>query len=385
MRKRAYIIAAFYSYSYDVRIRYVAPCLEKLGFEVKVITSNFDHRNKKKYEIDKSDVDIISVPEYKSNLSIKRIRSHYVYAKHVYKLLNDERPDLIYVITPPNFLFSFVGKFRKKNDSIVIFDIDDVWPESLPIGGTIKKLSTPILKIWSGLRDHNLKYADGVICECNLFKNIISANCGKAMIETIYMCKRDYGCIGTPTVIKDNVLSFAYIGSINNIIDIDFIISFLSEINNYKTVSLDIIGNGEKSDDLIDELQKRDILYTYHGAIYDNQEKNKILRECQFAINVMKPSVTVGATMKSLEYFHWGLALINNIPADTEDIVNTEKCGFNITPDNFKDVEMKLAQMTNTEIEMMKKNSRKVFLSYFEEQVVVEKFLEFLNIVLNQK
>ena len=54
----------------------------------------------------------------------------------------------------------------------------------------------------------------------------------------------------------------------------------------------------------------------YHGKVFDSKEKNRIFETCHYGLNIMKDSVFVGLTMKSMDYFE-GLPIINNIQGDT--------------------------------------------------------------------
>ena len=92
----------------------------------------------------------------------------------------------------------------------------------------------------------------------------------------------------------------------------------------------------------------------------------------------MKNTVSVGATMKSLEYFHEGLILINNIPADTADIINHYGCGFNIVKD-YTEVVKKISDLSDKDINSIRKNSRRVYEELFDTQIFKKEFLRFLN------
>ena len=72
---------------------------------------------------------------------------------------------------------------------------------------------------------------------------------------------------------------------------------------------------------------------------------------------MMKKMVCVGLTMKSIDYFEFGLPLINNIKGDTWDIIEKEKCGINISIDNETLKENIVSYYSND----MRSNSRKVF------------------------
>ena len=59
-------------------------------------------------------------------------------------------------------------------------------------------------------------------------------------------------------------------------------------------------------------------------------EKINILAPCDYALNIMKDNVSVGLTIKSIDYLSYGLPLINNIKGDTWKLINDEKIGLNI-------------------------------------------------------
>ena len=49
-----------------------------------------------------------------------------------------------------------------------------------------------------------------------------------------------------------------------------------------------------------------------------------------FCINIMKESVCVGLTMKSMDYFEYGIPLLNNIKGDTWKIIEKYGVGYNL-------------------------------------------------------
>lgn len=376
MKKSAVIITPFFNYSYEVRIKYLYELLEK-EYDVIIISSNFDHRTKSKYQIERQNVEQIETPSYKKNISFKRIRSHYIFSKKAAKRVLELKPNLLYVSGPPNYLFHFSSKLKKKLPMMkMIFEIGDMWPETMPVSSKMKLILSPILGIWSSLRNKSLKKADSVICECELFESKVSRYSNNTNV--IYLCKDNYDPY-TVLKLESDVLKFAYLGSINNIIDLDIITDFLLELQKYKEVEISIIGSGEKKEELISKLNEKNIPNKYFGNIYTNEEKCSILEKCHFGLNVMKSTVMVGATMKSLEYFHWGLALINTIEGDTEKMVNDFQCGFNISKSNIKELAIQISKMTTNEINQMRINSRKIFLEKFETNVVSNQLSQIID------
>lgn len=377
--KKAVIVTPFDNYSYNVRVKYIEQCLYTMGYDVVVLSADFDHRKKCHYSAKRPNLELLHVPEYTSNLSFQRMYSHYCFARSVYDRLRDIRPELIYGSTPPNFLVSYLAKYKKRFPSVkLIFEVGDLWPETLPLSGKIKLVASPFLYIWRILRDRYINKGNGLICECNLFKDVIGKHVRLHNTQTIYLCKENRLDSFLPNPVEDT-LYFAYVGSINNIIDTDLIVKALASVKKQRPVHFDIIGGGENASELENRCREAGIEFINHGIVYDEQQKLSILGQCQFAFNIMKTSVMVGATMKSLEYFHSGLILINNIPADTEAILSQYGCGFNVSKENIEEISGDIAKLTAEDILRMQKASRLVFEEKFDESVVTKQFKQYIE------
>lgn len=340
--------------NYDIRLRYVEDVLSELGYSVIFICSDFDHGAKSSYVIDKENAIQIHVKQYEKNLSIDRIKSHLQFSKKVYFKLKEINPDLIYAIIPPNSLVKKLSLYRKKNKKTkLIYDIFDLWPESLPVSGTVKKL----LFCWKNLRDKHLRIADKVFTECDYYKRFLPKS---NSYKTAYLCKPERNLKFN----HDNEhINFIYLGSINSLIDIKAIINFLICVKNVKPVSLSIIGNGERVEEFKALLSAAEITFRDFGAIYDESEKDKVISECHFGINMYRAGLCIGLTMKSLEYFSRGLPIINCNIADTYDIVEKYGCGFNISVD--KDVKDMFKDFNEEKWLKMHSNTKKAYAENF--------------------
>lgn len=378
--KKAVIISPFFRNGYEIRTKYIINYFQDLGYSTLVLTSDFDHREKKYIQIDKPNVKAIHAKPYYKNLSFARIASHIDFAKRVIKLVEDINPELLYVSGPPNYLYYVAGKYKKNHINCeTIYEIGDMWPETMPISQRSKKILAPIFSLWSYYRNSSLPYADAVVYECSLFKQKLSKYRKNKKNYTIYLCKENVVDFKLPLEVPKEELGIAYVGTINNIIDIDLIVDFLDKLNRKRNIRLDVIGSGEKKVEMLDRIKQSGINVNDYGVIYDDAEKGKILRNCQFGLNIMKPSVMVGATMKSLEYFHWGLGIINNISADTWDIVNNYKCGVNISKKNIDEVAENVANLSPNNILDIRKMSRKVYLTFFDERIIKKQFMDIFH------
>lgn len=332
MKKKAILISCFDWY--EKRLEPIRETLLAQNFDVMIVLCDFDHISKEYFAKKKSHCVYISVPKYNKNLSVNRLYSHVVFARKVYGILMDIKPDFVYALLPPNSIAECCVRYKKKTKVKLVFDIIDLWPESIPIGVL---QNTPPFLVWKNLRNRNLKYADYIFTECALYqdelKNVL---CEK--YSTLYLFKNQTECEKRSIDIEsckehnNKTISLGYVGSMNYIVDISSIVDVVKFFqDNGMEVDLHLIGDGEGRKHLLEELYKIKCKTNYYGKIFDEQEKIKILSKCDFGLNLMVDTVKVGLTIKSIDYFSYGLPIINNIKGDTWKIVEDYEIGYNIT------------------------------------------------------
>src|SRR5699024_1181741 len=114
--------------------------------------------------------------------------------------------------------------------------------------GKIKKI--PPFTLWGNMRDKNLKSSDLVITECDLYQTVLTRTLQNVKTKTVYLAKKDINVIANPLLSEDEV-HLAYLGSINNIIDISKIKEVIEAFGKHKPVTLHIVGDGESKQELI--------------------------------------------------------------------------------------------------------------------------------------
>ncbi|MDD5792967.1 MAG: hypothetical protein PUD22_10320, partial [Erysipelotrichaceae bacterium] len=315
--------------------------LKGKGYELLALTSNFSHV-KKDYRFEVvADFTAIETRSYKKNLSIARMASHRKFAKDAFRMIEDYDPDLIYCLAPANSLIKECDAYKKKHPSCkIIIDIIDMWPESLPLSFLRK---TPPAKLWQKLRKDHLSCAEKVIAECAYYLDVLRKEY-PGDIKVIYWCK-DEGIYQTGTI-NDDKLRLCYLGSINNIIDIELIRRTIEK--SQKAVEVHIIGDGERREEMIKSL-KEVAEVQYHGLVYDGERKREIMGNCHAGINIYKEGLYIGLTSKCIDYFQYGLPLINNIRSDTYDFINNCNVGVNIDNNCHFDVEKLIALRNNNQ------------------------------------
>lgn len=312
--------------TYEHRVDLLFHYFELKGNNVLVYTSNYKHIEKIKRNDKKRCFIYFNAIPYKKNMSMIRLFSHHKLARDIFKRVEYQKIDFLWVLIPPNSFVKEATKYKMTHQNVkLVFDVIDMWPETMPIN---KVENLYPIKKWKVLRDNYISKADYVVTECDLYQEKLVNLIEIEKMSTIYLAREIKQFKSNLNLPKDKI-SLCYLGSINNIIDISTIENIIKTIMIEKPVVLHIIGDGENKEKLIKCIKKTGADVVFHGKIYNETEKQSIFDQCHFGLNIMKDSVFVGLTMKSIDYFEGGLPIINNIKGDTWNIVDDNKIGFN--------------------------------------------------------
>ncbi len=365
------------THHYAERTRYIEAVLQSAGYACTYITSDFHHTSKKRHKVDLPHCIQIPTNRYTKNISPQRILSHIRFAKDAMKTVQQLRPDLLYVEVPPNSLCREAARYKRKNpQTAVIFDIFDLWPESFP-NSRAKQLFKLPFGVWARFRNKGLPAADLVLTECDLFKEKLARYLAGTEQRTLYLCRPEATAQESLAPAGEK-LQLCYLGAINNIIDIPTIAALVGQLNTLRPTALHIIGDGESREDFVSAVKATGAEVIFHGKIYDNAEKQAIFDRCSFGLNIMKDSVCIGLTMKSVDYFAGGLPIINTIGGDTANLVETAGIGVNVKREDLAETAREILACDSA---AMGKNTLDVFCKLFAFDV----FSENLTAALEQK
>ncbi len=365
---------------YKERLKYVKEVFEKNGHEVLYFTSDFEHISKH-YVKKLPGVNYIHTKAYDKNLSIGRILSHIDFARKVYQELENRKPDCIYALVPPNSVAKVVAKYGKKySNTRIFFDVIDMWPESMPFNKENWLFHVPY-KMWQGIRDKYIHQADIVFTECDFYQEHIKTVVTPDKLQTLHLVKDILQKVDDSKEAFEGII-FAYLGSINNILDIDGICSILSKLVKRRPVKVRLIGVGETKAVFIERLKMLGVDVADEGAIYEETEKNRILHQCDFGLNMMKKGTYVGLTTKSIDYFSAGLPVLNNIAGDTEHLVEKYDAGFNVRKQPEDMLITQLVELSAERKEQLHQNAFRLFCSNFTPEIFRSKLEERLQGIL---
>lgn len=310
--------------TYEHRVNLLVEHFTACGEKVHVITSDWRHFHKEVRSQCPEGYEMVHVKPYIKNLSADRLMSHHYFSKDAIARVEQLRPKLLWVLVPPNSLVKDAAAYKRKHpDSKLVLDLIDMWPETMPIS---RFKSLPPFSFWRELRDKYLSHADAVVTECSLYQSLLKDKCMPERLHTLHLARHIQPRRINPAPPQDRV-ALCYLGSINNIIDIPCIAEIVRNID--RNVELHIVGDGEKREELIEEATAAGAKVFFHGKVYNPERKQEIFDLCHFGLNIMKDSVFVGLTMKSMDYFECGLPIINNIRGDTWNFVEEYALGLN--------------------------------------------------------
>lgn len=367
--------------TYGERVEMVRKYFMSKGHEVQLILSDYKHLEKvRNDETPKDGYTYIHVPAYYKNLSVARLKSHIIFSKKVVKEAEKLKPEMIYVLVPPNSLVKEFSLYKNRNTQVkLIYDVIDMWPETMPI--PFFKRHFPF-SLWKGLRDKYISLSDYVITECDLYQKFLTNSANIDKLSTIHLTRRN-----SREVVRDYIsretMDVCYLGSINNIVDINIICSILMQLSAEYKVIFHIIGKGEKKAKLIHKVSQTNVQIIDHGIVYEKSRKMDIFSQCDFGLNIMKKSVCVGLTMKSIDYFEAGLPVINNIQGDTFEYVAAYGIGVNLNKKGEIDLEkIKILKKT---MNIVREKVLWLYNSEFSQDVFVQKMDKIYQTVMGGK
>lgn len=334
------------------------------NYNTKVIYCKFSHSLKKNRLINNENFIPVNSLKYNRNISISRFISHFIFSINVIKLLIIYKPKILLINFPPNILIlpSLVSKILHK--SKIIIDIIDFWPESFPINNSIiKKLFNISFGFYLRfLRFVGFEIANLILTQSNIF---INTSLFKYKYKTKLIGLVKSNTIDIKIADTSKVFTFCYIGNVGKIYDFDSLVNILFELGKFQEVKLDIIGLGENLDYLINKLNNLNIKYEYHGVIYNELDKSRIISKAWFGYNGYKESTNVSISYKFVDYVSYFIPVLNSANGDTWKVIDKDELGLNFNSKNIENIVLKLNSIKYDDIIKMKFNVQNYYTHHY--------------------
>ena len=113
------------------RTNYLPQFLHDNGYDVEVVTTNFNHHRKEhvnKAEDRDYGMTLLNEKGYTKNVSFKRLISINSYKRNLKKyLLNNRKVDVVYAFVPPHSIAQVAHKYAKRVGAKFVIDVRDLW------------------------------------------------------------------------------------------------------------------------------------------------------------------------------------------------------------------------------------------------------------------
>lgn len=160
------------------RLFYLAELFAKYGYEVEVITSRFQHWEKKfrdAAEIAKIEspckITLLDETGYTKNVQVKRILSHRKLAKNILEYLEQNEYDLIYNMIPDNHLSAVAAEYARKHNIPFVIDVEDLWPEAMKMVFDVPVVSNILFSYYTLYAKKAYKLADAVVGSSDCYRD----------------------------------------------------------------------------------------------------------------------------------------------------------------------------------------------------------------------
>lgn len=334
----------------DGRFEYLADMLVKRGHEVTLLTSDFDHFTKKhrQYVSDKYSYKIQLIQElgYDTNVSFKRLYSHWRWGKEVGKYLGQiEKPDLIYLAVPSLTVGVKTSEYCRKNGVKLVIDVQDLWPEAFCLAiknRLLQKLFLPLE--WYVNRIY--KAADYTIAVSETYLKralkVSKHNQGLSVFLGNDGERFDNARKGVDTNKPNNEIWLAYIGTLGVSYDIPCVIDAMAlmktELTGGLHVKFVIMGDGPLRNTFEDYAKARNVNCEFTGPLPYSEMVARMCG-CDILINPIIKGAAQSITNKVGDYALAGLPVVSTQEnQEYRDLIDDYKCGINCRVGDAEDV-----------------------------------------------
>ncbi len=339
------------------RFTYILDLLDKENCDVELITSSFSHGEKKQRKNEDYNVEykitLIDEPGYKKNVSLKRFRSHYIFAKNVKKYLEQiEKPNCIYCAIPSLDVAKVVAKFAEKNNIEFIIDVQDLWPEAFKMVFSVPIISDIIFAPMKKTADYIYSKADYIFAVSNTYADrAAKANKKYKQKNSVFLGtdleKFDKAKKEFEIVPFDDVVRVAYIGTLGHSYDIKCVIDSIKILydKGLTNILFVVMGDGPLQEVFESYGKEKDVNCEFTGRLRYDEMIGKLC-SCDIAVN----SITKGAAQSIInkvgDYAAAGLPVVNNQECiEYRKLVEDYQIGYNVEVSNPEELAEKIEML----------------------------------------
>lgn len=391
-----------------VRHFYFAKYLQEKGHRVCIITSGRVHNT----DINMIEDDSLYLSKEMDGVKYIFVHSHnyqgngvdriinmigfpFEVQKTMQKLLKEDRPDVIYTSSPDIFVPFFTVKFCRKHKIPVVFEVRDLWPESIVAYSRFTK-NNPIIKFLYRIEKWMYQKADRLIFTMEGGKDYIASHKWASSVDMEKIFHINNGIdldeyesnlrkyrIDDKELEKTDCFKVVYMGSIRKVNHLESLIEaaeVLKAKDNSKIIFL-IYGDGTERQMLEERSQKKSLNVFFKGPVERKYIPYILSKSDLNVINVLpSPLTKYGVSWNKLfEYMASGTPILANLSVNY-DLIKKYHMGISDVFENAesyaKSIE-KIASLSKENYSLLCENAKKAseLFDYKKHADEVEKIL----------
>ena len=387
------------------RFRYLCEFLVKKGYEVDLITTTFQHWEKKQRDLESVDqksypfgIKFIYEPGYRKNIDLRRVRSHKIAAENLRKLLEKEGDyDLIYAEIPPNDVALAAAEYAHRNKIPFVADVNDLWPEAMRMVFDIPIVSD--LLFYPLKRDAEKVYSltSGVIGTSDEYRDRPFLNQKRDVLkETVYVGNeisvfdREAEQHADEVQKEEGTFWVTYAGTIGTSYDIRTMVLAAEELMKQgKTkIRFQILGDGPTREMLENLAKERKIQNVKFTGYVPYEQMAAYLVKSDVLINSFVRKAPQSIVTKIGDYLAAGKPMINTcMSPEFRKKVEQDGFGINIEPEDVRELVNAVEWMYENEAERndMGNRARKIAEEQFDRSVSYGKIEAMISSLITKR
>ena len=387
------------------RFRYLCEFLVKKGYEVDLITTTFQHWEKKQRDLESVDqksypfgIKFIYEPGYRKNIDLRRVRSHKIAAENLRKLLEKEGDyDLIYAEIPPNDVALAAAEYAHRNKIPFVADVNDLWPEAMRMVFDIPIVSD--LLFYPLKRDAEKVYSltSGVIGTSDEYRDRPFLNQKRDVLkETVYVGNeisvfdREAEQHADEVQKEEGTFWVTYAGTIGTSYDIRTMVLAAEELMKQgKTkIRFQILGDGPTREMLENLAKERKIQNVKFTGYVPYEQMAAYLVKSDVLINSFVRKAPQSIVTKIGDYLAAGKPMINTcMSPEFRKKVEQDGFGINIEPEDVRELVNVVEWMYEKEAERndMGNRARKIAEEQFDRPVSYGKIEAMISSLITKR
>lgn len=387
------------------RFRYLCEFLVKKGYEVDLITTTFQHWEKKQRDLESVDqksypfgIKFIYEPGYRKNIDLRRVRSHKIAAENLRKLLEKEGDyDLIYAEIPPNDVALAAAEYAHRNKIPFVADVNDLWPEAMRMVFDIPIVSD--LLFYPLKRDAEKVYSltSGVIGTSDEYRDRPFLNQKQDVLkETVYVGNeisvfdREAEQHADEVQKEEGTFWVTYAGTIGTSYDIRTMVLAAEELMKQgKTkIRFQILGDGPTREMLENLAKERKIQNVKFTGYVPYEQMAAYLVKSDVLINSFVRKAPQSIVTKIGDYLAAGKPMINTcMSPEFRKKVEQDGFGINIEPEDVRELVNAVEWMYENEAERndMGNRARKIAEEQFDRPVSYGKIEAMISSLITKR